>query len=686
MNNNQFRIEEIGLESSYLEAVIKLHAAGKQRLGPFPRGAFEEYAKAKMIIAALAPDNALAGYLLYRVAKDRAAIAHLMTAPAFRKAGVARLLVDSLKARTTHLLGISLRCRRDYNIDEMWRGLGFTVRHSKEGRGADGALLDYWWFDHNHDDLFSQAALRDQTSEAVLAAMDANVFYDITCDDRPQGEDTKVLQADWLRGSIVLCVTPEIYNEIHRAPTESDKKQRRMAAQTFHELKTDDLRVRGLEAELACIFNGATFERDISDMRQVAHAIAAEVPFFLTRDKPMLERSDVIFEKCGLRILHPTDLVNRFDMLRREAEYRPARLQGSSWRERLVIADDIGGIVCHFKHPTQQRTGPFEQQVRHFLANPNRWTCSVFADASKSPTILVVQSKSRSAHVEIPIMRHVEHPLAGTLLRHLAHEVTRDTAGAKKQIISVTDPHLSEESKEALRELGFLHDNNAWWKISITGIISRDELISQIRSAEIPASLKERLVGAIFVNPNTNDESACARLEKLFSPAKLISFPYPSYIISIRQTWAQHFFDIPVGGQTLMDLNERLHLGIEGAYYCSAQNTHVAAPGRVLWYVSGKGSMSIKACSHLEERIIGTPKELYARLRHLGVYQWKHVLESCNGKMENPLMAFRFARTERFARPVRLAELQRMGIPMPQNPRRITPEQFASIYNKGMNL
>ena len=38
----------------------------------------------------------------------------------------------------------------------------------------------------------------------------------------------------------------------------------------------------------------------------------------------MLDRSDPIFEKYGLRILHPTDLINRFDVLRREAEYRPA--------------------------------------------------------------------------------------------------------------------------------------------------------------------------------------------------------------------------------------------------------------------------------------------------------------------------------------------------------------------------
>jgi hypothetical protein len=244
----------------------------------------------------------------------------------------------------------------------------------------------------------------------------------------------------------------------------------------------------------------------------------------------------------------------------------------------------------------------------------------------------------------------------------------------------------SDEAMAALTELGFLPDGNAWWKISVRGLITREELVSEIRQAEIPTSLKERLVGAVFVAPNADNEEVRARLENLFSPVKLISPVTPCYIVSIRQSWAAHFFDIPAGGQTLMDLNERLHLGIEGAYYCSANNTYVNAPGRVLWYVSGKGSMSVKACSHLEERVIEPPKELYARFRHLGVYAWKHVFEAADRKLDHPLMAFRFSRTERFVRPVTLAELQQMGIPQPQNPRRITDEQFAAIYRLGMKL
>ena len=176
------------------------------------------------------------------------------------------------------------------------------------------------------------------------------------------------------------------------------------------------------------------------------------------------------------------------------------------------------------------------------------------------------------------------------------------------------------------------------------------------------------------------------RLEHLFHPVKVSPSDLLCYVVSIKQSWAEHFFDVPVGGQTLMDLKEKLHLGIEGAYYCSAKNKHVTAPARILWYVSGKNSMCIKACSHLEERFIETPKQLYSRFRHLGVYAWKHVLETVDGNPDHPLMAFRFSKTERFNRPVTLAELKGMDIPQPQNPRRIEGEQFAAVYKLGMQL
>jgi hypothetical protein len=187
-----------------------------------------------------------------------------------------------------------------------------------------------------------------------------------------------------------------------------------------------------------------------------------------------------------------------------------------------------------------------------------------------------------------------------------------------------------------------------------------------------------------------NTGTSRTAIEQTFSPVKIVSPETPCFVVSIRPDWAAHFFDIPVGGQMLTDLNDELHLGIEGVYYCSKKNTHVQAPGRVLWYVSKGpkqiGSMTIKACSHLDEVVRGTPKQLFAKFRHLGVFAWRDVLAAAGGKLDNNLIAFRFKRTERFVREITMKEIEALGIPQPVNPRHISDEQFAALYKLGMNL
>jgi len=688
---NSIQIITVSLESPLFVAVVALHAARKSRLGQFPVGAFEEHAKRKLILAAVTPEGAVAGYVLYRIAtsKNRAAIVHLTTADSFRGQGIPRMLVDMVKSETRHLNGIMVSCRRDYGLSDMWRAFGFTPRHSKEGRGADGALLDCWWFSHNQNDLFSFAAAQDVQDSRLIAAIDANIFYDLTCPNRPQGEDTKVLQADWLHDVLVLCITPELYNEIHRALNEADKKRARTNAQGFRELKTDEQRVREIEQELKPLFNGGRLNRDISDSRQVAHAIAAEVHFLITRDGPMLERADAILDKYGLHVLHPTSLVNHIDHLQREAEYRPARLEGSRWRQQLVTADDVEGLVERFKHPHKERASEFKKKIRHYLAFPQQWSSRLIIDNSQNIAVYLVRGVAQPGLMEIPVVRHSDHPLAGTLLRHALHEIGLYPREGTLQINSVTEPELSDVAKGALMELGFIASENAWLKVSKRGVLSRETFLSQLNDAGLPDCIKDQITRLELAPQSVWDQGCRSKIELLFSPVKIVSSETPCFIVSIRPDWAAHFFDIPVGGQILMDLNEKLHLGIEGAYYCSSKNKHIEAPGRVLWYVSkgpsGSGSMAVKACSSLEERVIGTPKELFARFRHLGVYAWKHVLETAGAK-EKTLMAFRFTRTERFLQEVPLSTLQKLEIPQPQNPRHITEEQFAAIYRIGMKL
>jgi len=88
--------------------------------------------------------------------------------------------------------------------------------------------------------------------------------------------------------------------------------------------------------------------------------------------------------------------------------------------------------------------------------------------------------------------------------------------------------------------------------------------------------------------------------------------------------------------------------------------------------------MSVKACSSLDEIIIGKPKELYKQFRRLGVYEWRNVWELAHKNLDEEIMAIRFSDTERFHTPVSHQELKKLGVAGTiQSPRPIKQEVFA---------
>jgi hypothetical protein len=201
---------------------------------------------------------------------------------------------------------------------------------------------------------------------------------------------------------------------------------------------------------------------------------------------------------------------------------------------------------------------------------------------------------------------------------------------------------------------------------------------------------KHTALNAINTAAKLRNSAACAVIERQLWPAKVIESDVPTFIVSIKPKWAQHFFDAELGSQLLFGLREELHLGVEGVYYRSAENNNLTVPGRVLWYVSkdtGDGSMTIKACSQLEEVVVGKPKELFRRFQRLGVYEWPDIYEAAGKNISKDIVAFRFRMTERFQNPIGMDTLEALGIRAPfMSPRKISDSQFASIYTKGYAL
>jgi GNAT superfamily N-acetyltransferase len=135
-------------DSDRCDDVFALYRKDSGTLGFMSRGAFEEGIAKGTLLVAINSQDQIVGYLLYRVARGVASIAHLCVATANRGTGIGKSLVDELKRATMHLDGIKLKCRRDFAAHHQWSKWGFIAKGSSIARGADNAELVGWHLDH----------------------------------------------------------------------------------------------------------------------------------------------------------------------------------------------------------------------------------------------------------------------------------------------------------------------------------------------------------------------------------------------------------------------------------------------------------------------------------------------------------------------------------------------------------
>lgn len=673
-----------------LDAVLDLYRKHTKTLGFLPRGAFEEHTRKRQLLVASASDGSCMGYLLYRIARGKASVVHLCVSATYRGKGVGYALIEFLKKETRHLAGIGLYCRRDYEAHDKWPRYGFVAKNTKRGRGEDQAELTYWWLDHNHADLFSMA--EDAADEVRLCAViDANIFFDIHERNTPESEDSKALLQPWLEENVELFLTNEIFNDINRASEETQRRKSRGYVTRHRLLKTDINAVTAAGRELAALMPSSPDLRDESDLRHLAHAIVAEAKCFITRDEELIERAEPLYERYGLSVLHPATLINQLDNLQREQEYRPARLGGTPHRDGLLKAEILSSVSEAFRLRDEKQSD-FEKTLNRFLAKPMEYECRVSTTQDGKPFVFSALTKSTSKMTDVVALRLSRESLAPTVARHVLRSLVEAAARKSAAGLCVSESELHISLVAALQELGFRHTDGKWFKLLGGGVLSVGELRSRTdqqlgTTSNSDLRLKtHKVLNEYALHPEV---ASAAKLEHLFWPAKIQNAPLPTYIVPIQPRWALHFFDEQLASQLLFGLRAELHLGIEGVYYRSSRGPCIAAPGRILWYVSqgegNEGGMAIKACSRLEEVIIGKAKELFRRFRRLGVYERRDVISAAGGNPDGNVMALRFTLTERFKVPVTLGWLNSHGVKGNfMGPREISPEEFDMIYGEGL--
>lgn len=646
----------------YLPVIKALWRPNSATLGFFPDGAFNESALKGHILIAIDSKKECIGYLLYRISGEKIIIVHLCIKPSWRGKGIAKRLVNYLIQITKKYNGIGLNCRRDFPVNKIWPSLGFIAQNDKPGRSKKGSELTYWWFDHGNPNLFSTLKIQEETK--VGAVIDANVFFDLYNDEKNRDE-SKALFADWLKPSLELFLTDEIFNEINRNATKKERNRQRNLAKNFAFVNCSEF-YEEIFKQLENIFTKHIGESDQSDLRQLAKTIASGTQFFITRDEKILKKAPELNATFCVSIMRPADFITHLDELRRESEYQPARLAGTiSFEFRRIQSGEEAEITQTFQaYKKREIKNEFQGQLRTFLADPTNFECSIL-NKNKIPYGLIVYDRRKGHELEIPIIRTIKDQLTSTVERYLVIRAVTIASQENRFSTKISDRNFDETLPCALAEEGFFNTGNGWMKINLSLLDTAENLAKNLNliSSKYDYSYEFIKLFIELLNRKPQDTHALSELEHYLWPVKVIDSEIPTYIVPIRPQWAEHLFDVNLAKENIFGSDPTLALRNENIYYRSKRGK-ILYPGRILWYVSSHsrygGSGSIRACSRLNEILRDNPKNLFRKFKRLGVYSWKHVLKAAKDNSENELMAIKFSDTELFENPIPWVQLQKI--------------------------
>ncbi|MBD1903943.1 GNAT family N-acetyltransferase [Funiculus sociatus GB2-A5] len=698
----EVKIEVIDDRSPHLPDVIKLGDANKRTLGFLAHTAFVDHARDGNIFVAIEPQVGCIGYVLYEYTRrhNRHRLVHLCVASEHRGKGVPKFLIDYLKQITKQSSGIGLHCREDFGLEKTWSRLGFVAKHDKPGKNKEGKLLIYWWFDHGHAELFD-AAPTQKLESRLCVVIDTQIFEEIYTDKETDFAESKSLFADWLQTELELCITDEIFNKITLLNDSKERNnQRCFAQQKFTRLRSQqnfDSVVHSLSSFLSD--KGAVI--DELEVRHLARTIASDSQVFVTLDSKLLELSSEIYETFKLSIIRPNDLVTQLEELRRKLDYQPVRLAGTTQLEQIPVQKGQEDFLTNYFQCEEQgeTKAEFQQQLRRFLAESDKFECWVVREGENQPLALVVYGRQKKHELEIPMLRVVNNPLSGTLVRHLIFKSILHSAREQRQFTRITDLYLAETVMASIQENArFRGVKNGWLKINLALAKTASELSERLITLGSTFGQEYQICLQFAESLNTEniitDVQASVDIERFLFPAKIIDAEIPTFIIPIQPRWAADLFDEKLANQAILGRKPELAFNCEAVYYRSVKNSRgLQAPCRILWYVSGtqkkvgKGKgyyelQSVRACSYVDEVVVGKPKELYQRFQRLGVYKLSDI-DQVNQDKHGNIMAICFSDIELFDIPITSEQLRQFS---EKNlsflcPEKISPECFIKVYN-----
>ncbi|GAB2583761.1 hypothetical protein GCM10027168_15710 [Streptomyces capparidis] len=679
-------IKVLWVSSVQDELINKAVALGDRytrTLGLMKPPAYRQAAEDGGLVAALEADEVI-GYALLGLPKRSAHVrlAHLCVAEERRGRGVARLLVEAIKKRYPQRLGIRAKCRRDYGLSSMWRSLGFVPRGEVRGRGRDGEILDGWWLDLGHPDLFAEA----ESDALLLVTVDHAVFADLRgLAETSHAEESRALEAGWMTDLVELAYTPQLVHQIRDVPDTAERQHQRAALHGLRQLTPDPAVVAERSSAL---LEAAT--RTLADLtvdaelrrclRYVAETSCAGLYVLATRDPLLTSLADVAWEVARVRVVSPSTVTMHVDELRQAQVYRPADLLGTDFQVSEMPPGAEDELVAFFHQSGSDDGSAFAARLRSLGDGMVAWRRELLRDGQGHPVALYAWALDGRTLI-VPILRTAGHPLEASLARQLLFMLKRHGRDCGAEILRISDPYPSAVARAAAGDDGFFeHDGQlVALLVNVCGTAAEVEAVAGGLARELAVEAPSLHAGM--------PAEVTSLVERAWWPAKVIDSELPSFLVPIEPRWSTELFNVPA---MLLPRSDVLGISREHVYYRSSGHRGESVPARLLWYVSRGGAgvegQMVVGGSRLDEVLVDTPDTLFSRFEHLGVYGRAEVRAAADAS--GRAMALRFSDTEIFPKPVTLRRLtslaKGLGLPLSLiSLSKISNELFQAVYKEG---
>ena len=663
----------VQLTATDLDAVDKLMNLYGRTLGFLPRGALQSYLEQEKggVLGAKTETGQLVGYLLYSANPNYFRITHLCVLEKYRRQGIARRLFDGLKESANTQKAIKLNCRRDFPANDLWPMLGFVALGEKPSRSRNGHFLTIWQFTLAPVDQLELFQAKT-SSEALDIVIDAHIFFDFDEPDVDKTIPSKALLSDFLVDSLELWITDELLNEINRQDDPEKRKRSQNRAQNFSTIESNPYLVEGFSERLEGILpSNKPSQR--SDIRQLAKAAASDVNTFVTRDGDLLKVREKIFDATGLEVVNPAELIVRFHELSEEQSYAPNRIAGLNLRWDRLASNDLTNFPFD-SFLNREKKGRFKEKLESLIAQPDYYECELLRSGNKIIAIRVLKSNS-DRMLTSPLARVAHSANQPLFSRFIIADTVSKAVEKNLDMVNFEDSALTPSLIPNLLQMGFIQCNNNFVRFCFSRCLSRKEILSAV--SELCPESTSKYQGMSDLD-----------LERCCSPLILDSAEQKYFLVPILPDYAMGLLDRNQSAQDLFGGNPNILLRWDNVYY-RAKNRHkmLAAPGRILWYVSGKRK-EIVAVSHLDSVVIDTVKELFRKFKGFGILEWRDLYKMCGGDSSKEFMVLKFSHTFLFLKPLSLNSVRTVyaanntGLSL-QGPSKVSPEIFRELFQKG---